>query len=84
MSDEYTDPWESPDPDHRLTEWSDEWATHREWMAVEQADRMERFSDPLGNSFVACVLCHERHGKIIYGATCQQCFDAQRAEREAA
>lgn len=85
MSDEYTDPWDlSPEPDRLLTEWSDEWAEHHEWLTVERADRLERFSDPHGNSFVACVVCHERHGKLIYGVKCQPCFEAQRAEREAA
>lgn len=77
MSDGFTDPWEAPpepDPTH------DAWLEHREHVEQEHRDRLERFSD----SFVACVVCHSRPAHGIYGVRCQGCFEAQRAEREAA
>lgn len=84
MSDHHTEQWAELEPDVLHTEWDREWAEYREWTSEQQSDRLERFADPLSNSFTGCVVCHERAGKLIYGCKCAQCFEAQREERDAA
>ena len=64
-------PEDEPDPD---------WLEHVEHAEQEEQDRLIRH----GDSFIGCVICHNRSAQSIYGMKCASCFEQQREEREAA